>query len=593
MTNDEQLDVRIRQLVAEMTETSPGAGLLAEPESEATPTLGFGVVSGRRWAAVAVAAAAGLVVLGVWSLGRDWLPSEVVTVSASSTDVGVTTTTVPGVSAGSESAGGVVMRLDDGERAALQGGWMERRVRSELLDLDVLGSTAAERQAAVDSGGLSVRLAIEPDYQRVSRIVLAASVPAELDAGLVMVDHRNGHVVAAMATDGADLGRLLPAPPVRLATYAAAIEDGYRLSSEIDGTAPCAVDIGGVAYETENFGGSQGSVSPLDQLIRASSRCALLRLQAEVGVARVRGLIEEMSGTEIGPGGPPVIDPPAFAAVDMAAMYATVAERGIGREAGVVLEVYDRAGNTIWVRPQTARTVMSPDVASELERALIANVHQGTGTRAAVSWTAAGGLTGTTQEFTSAWFVGSAGDYTAAIWVAYPSGEPMRNAAGLAGVTGGRVPGAVWGEFMEGIVLGPAAITDALASAEIVPTSVGAAQENDESRVDESGALVSVIAEIDEAPDVLACDGLPAGQARHLGIGDGRVFDDSLDALAGAIEAAIRLDDRLPRGGFVEGELPDGSIVYYYPSGGQALMAVHLVPGAGGWKIDRWEATAC
>jgi penicillin-binding protein 1A len=76
-------------------------------------------------------------------------------------------------------------------------------------------------------------------------------------------------------------------------------------------------------------------------------------------------------------------------------------------------------------------------------------VDSGTGTAAALPGRPVAGKTGTSQEYTNAWFCGFVPQLAACVWVGHPEGNvPMDWVHGLSGVTGGSIPAAIWHDFM-------------------------------------------------------------------------------------------------------------------------------------------------
>src|SRR5207247_5245513 len=80
--------------------------------------------------------------------------------------------------------------------------------------------------------------------------------------------------------------------------------------------------------------------------------------------------------------------------------------------------------------------------------ALQAVIDHGTGTAADIGRPAAG-KTGTTQDFTDAWFCGYVPQLTTCVWVGYEKGRiPMHDIEGFANVFGGSIPAQIWHDFM-------------------------------------------------------------------------------------------------------------------------------------------------
>ena len=78
-----------------------------------------------------------------------------------------------------------------------------------------------------------------------------------------------------------------------------------------------------------------------------------------------------------------------------------------------------------------------------------ANVQRGTGTAAQLGCPAAG-KTGTTNNFTDAWFDGFTTSLNTAVWVGYPgSTQSMSAVPGYGPMFGGKAPALIWHDFME------------------------------------------------------------------------------------------------------------------------------------------------
>ena len=85
----------------------------------------------------------------------------------------------------------------------------------------------------------------------------------------------------------------------------------------------------------------------------------------------------------------------------------------------------------------------------EATKALEANVQRGTGTAAQLGCPAAG-KTGTTNDYTDAWFDGFTSSLNTAVWVGYPgTTQSMSAVPGYGAMFGGKAPALIWNDFME------------------------------------------------------------------------------------------------------------------------------------------------
>jgi penicillin-binding protein 1A len=94
--------------------------------------------------------------------------------------------------------------------------------------------------------------------------------------------------------------------------------------------------------------------------------------------------------------------------------------------------------------------VISPDVARTMTAMLEEVIQFGTGIEAKVLKRPAAGKTGTTQDYTDAWFVGFTPQITAGVWVGF---DDKQNSLGKK-ETGARAALPIWTEFMQSALAG-------------------------------------------------------------------------------------------------------------------------------------------
>jgi penicillin-binding protein 1A len=94
--------------------------------------------------------------------------------------------------------------------------------------------------------------------------------------------------------------------------------------------------------------------------------------------------------------------------------------------------------------------VLSPDVARTMTAMLEEVIRFGTGIAAKPLGRPAAGKTGTTQDYTDAWFVGYTPQLTAGVWVGFDDKQISLGKK----ETGARAALPIWLEFMQGAVAG-------------------------------------------------------------------------------------------------------------------------------------------
>jgi penicillin-binding protein 1A len=125
--------------------------------------------------------------------------------------------------------------------------------------------------------------------------------------------------------------------------------------------------------------------------------------------------------------------------------YATLAAGGIHRKPVSIEKVTFPNGHVD--KPQAAKPerVLTEAVAYEVTKLLHDNITEGTGTAAYTGCAGQAGKTGTTDEYTDAWFSGYQPNLATAVWVGYPESNDI-SMSSVHGITvfGGTFPAEIW-----------------------------------------------------------------------------------------------------------------------------------------------------
>ena len=132
---------------------------------------------------------------------------------------------------------------------------------------------------------------------------------------------------------------------------------------------------------------------------------------------------------------------------EMASAYGTLANQGKYVPPSIIIKVTDATGKVLYEHKPTGKQAISAGVAYTVTRILEQNVLYGTGTRAQLDRPAAG-KTGTTEDWSDAWFCGFVPQLSTAVWVGHPEARvSMTNVHGIR-VAGGTFPAEIWHKFM-------------------------------------------------------------------------------------------------------------------------------------------------
>jgi penicillin-binding protein 1A len=133
----------------------------------------------------------------------------------------------------------------------------------------------------------------------------------------------------------------------------------------------------------------------------------------------------------------------------MASAYAAFGNDGIYVEPRPVRRILDRDGAIVadFSHPDSWRALQAEN-ARLVTQTLRGVIQNGTG-RAADIGRPTAGKTGTSDDYSNAWFVGYTPQLSTAVWVGYPQGNiPMRNINGVRAVSGGTFPARIWADIM-------------------------------------------------------------------------------------------------------------------------------------------------
>ncbi len=165
--------------------------------------------------------------------------------------------------------------------------------------------------------------------------------------------------------------------------------------------------------------------------------------------------------------------------LDMASAYGVFADHGQRAAPTPILEIVDAAGKVLVDNihhPVETSQVLPANVADNVTNVLQGVLTNGTGTAAALGRPAAG-KTGTTSDYTNAWFVGYTPTLSAAVWMggdAHSQTVSLGRVKGVEPVYGGTWPALTWKAFMTRALEGVSA-TPFSQPAPIIPPAVAKA----------------------------------------------------------------------------------------------------------------------
>jgi len=249
------------------------------------------------------------------------------------------------------------------------------------------------------------------------------------EGSLMVMDNTTGDVLAMVGGRDYALSQFNRATQAERQTgssfkpyvYTAAIEDGAKPSDIIvDGP----VSFGG--YTPHNYENDYKGSMTLTTAFAESRNIPALKLAARVGIHKVIDMAHRFGVTTNIPAYLPI----AIGAVEITlqeqvASYAVFPNDGLRVTPRLIRKVTNADGMTLWEDNPEVNDVIDQQTARTMMIFLRAVTQYGTGAAAAQLKHPLGGKTGTTSDYTDAWFLGFSPSVTCGVWVGYDSRQSL------------------------------------------------------------------------------------------------------------------------------------------------------------------------
>ena len=325
-------------------------------------------------------------------------------------------------------------------------------------------SSLLEQQLGVDAlrqGGLRVTTTLDLDWQQEGQAIVQrrlrqlkedrrAPLSRRVDnAALVALDPQTGEILALVGGRDFDASKFnratqafrQPGSAFKPVVYATALENGYRAVDHLL-DAPLLFPNG---WEPGNYGGKyDGEVTLMDALARSINTVAVRLAQID-GVSRVVDMARRIGITT--PHLPEdlslALGTASVTPLEMSVAYSTFANNGYKVEPYGIKEVKGKNGESFEQNGPKITNAISVTTAVTTRSMLEQVALWGTGAKAKVEGYQTFGKTGTTNDWTDAWFAGGIPGLVVVVYVGNDDHTP------LGGKTTGTVAAVpVWKEFV-------------------------------------------------------------------------------------------------------------------------------------------------
>jgi penicillin-binding protein 1A len=274
-------------------------------------------------------------------------------------------------------------------------------------------------------------------------------------ASLMAVDNASGEVVAMVGGRDFALSQFNRATQAQRQVgssfkpyvYTTAVEEGAKPTDIIvDGPTTFPTPSG--PYTPRNYEGNYRGAMTLTYAFADSRNIPALKLAARVGIRKVIETAHRFGITSNIPAFLPVaIGSADITLYEQVGAYSVFPNDGIRIEPHYIRKVAQADGLPLDEKPTDVREVIPVETARTMMELLQAVVRMGTAARASELKHPLGGKTGTTNDYTDAWFIGFSPSVTCGTWIGYDNRQSLGEKE-----TGARAALPIWMDFMRAAI---------------------------------------------------------------------------------------------------------------------------------------------
>ncbi len=274
----------------------------------------------------------------------------------------------------------------------------------------------------------------------------------KVQGALVAIDNASGEIKAMVG--GHDFGRSKfnratqayrqPGSAFKPFVYTLALEEGMTPEDLIE-DAPISFPGSDGNWSPRNYDGRFEGPIPLRRAFALSRNVPAVRLANRFGIERVLRSARRfgISSPALAPYLPVALGAAEVTLLEMTSAYSAYGNDGVRVTPRYLRKVTDYEGATQEEQLIEVSDVVSRETARTMVALLQSVVEEGTARRARVLDRAVAGKTGTTNDYTDAWFIGLTPSLTCGVWVGFDQKRSLGR-----GETGGRAALPIWIEFI-------------------------------------------------------------------------------------------------------------------------------------------------
>jgi penicillin-binding protein 1A len=343
----------------------------------------------------------------------------------------------------------------------------ERRRTTGQYFLDYVQQQLEAKYGAdmVFKGGLNVYTTLNPRMQLAAEQALREGLTAlegrttrarpgdHPEGALVCIEPQTGHIKALVG--GYDFfrsefnravhARRQPGSAFKPFVYLAALEAGFTPASRID-DAPVVYPVGrnGNAWKPENYDRKFRGPTTLQQAVEESINVVTVKLQERIGVHRTIQMarrlgIQSALTTDL----TLALGSSDVTLLELTSAYGALANQGVWVAPTAIRYITDAQGRLLEEYVPEGKEALAPETAYVMTHMLRGVVERGTGQAAKALGRPVAAKTGTTNDYSNAWFIGFTPRLVTGVWVGYDRPRSLGRDE-----TGSRVAVPIWTAYM-------------------------------------------------------------------------------------------------------------------------------------------------
>jgi penicillin-binding protein 1A len=315
----------------------------------------------------------------------------------------------------------------------------------------------------VFKGGLRVYTTLNPSMQLAAEQALREGLraleartakprPGEHPEGAVVtVEPQTGHVKAIVGGydffrsefNRAVQAKRQPGSAFKPFVYIAALEAGLTPATRIE-DAPVVFTVGNGVWKPENYDRKFRGSTTLQQALEESINVVTVKLQERIGLNRTIQVARRLGvASALDLNLSLALGTSDLTLLELTSAYGVLANQGVWMPPSAIRYVMNAQGKLLEEHVPEGREALSPETAYVITHMMRGVVERGTGQGAKALGRPVAAKTGTTNDYSNAWFIGFTPHLATGVWVGYDRPRSLGREE-----TGGRTAVPIWTAYM-------------------------------------------------------------------------------------------------------------------------------------------------